>query len=61
MNGNKGRCPIKVKNFFYPEEFKYSKEEASNYDFGVLELEEELEETNGYVGIDAREVNTEGV
>ena len=48
-------------NFFYPEKFKYSKEEANNYDFGILQLEEELEEANGYVGIDAREVNTEGV
>ena len=35
--------------------------EASEYDIGVLELEEELAEEYGYLGIDSRENNIKGV
>ena len=59
MNGKQGRKPIKVKHFHYSEEYK--KNGASEFDFGVLELEEDLEETNGYLGIDARLNNADGV
>ena len=55
INGQKGRPPIKVKEFHYPREFRTLEGgKASEYDFGVLELEEELKETNGYLGIDTR-------
>ena len=60
MNGKEGRASVKVKSFHYTEEYK-NLEDGSGHDFGVLELEEDLEETNGYLGIDAQPNNADGV
>ena len=59
MNGKKGRKPVKVKKYYYPEEYRASGEKE--YDFAVLELEEKLDNTYGYMGIDMRNNNDEGV
>ena len=61
MNGSHGRVPIKVKKMHYPEEFRMLKEKISEYDFGVMELEDELDEIYGYLGIDTSSSYVEGV
>ena len=50
-----------MKKIYYPEEYrKKSKKDISN-DFGIVELDGDLEEEYGYLGIDTRENNLEGV
>ena len=56
IKGKAGRC-LKVKKAYYPEEYKILRDsEASEYDFAVLELENELNEEYGYLGIDFKDI-----
>ena len=50
---------MKVKKAYYHENYakKSDPREASLYDFGVLELEEDLAEEYGFLGIDTRKEN----
>ena len=51
-----------MKKFYFREEYRKAKEDEENkYDFGIVELEEEMEEIYGYLGIDTRSENAEGV
>ena len=61
MNGKKGRAPVQVKNFYYPEQFKSMKDDAVEFDFGVLDVAEDLQEVNGYLGIDVGKRNVENI
>ena len=65
INGKKCGRTVKVLNSYYPEEYaKTAKaEEASYYDYGVLELDANVEEDYGYFGIDMEDenVNTEEI
>ena len=58
INGKKGKS-YKVKELRYPEKFK-TEENKSNDDFCVMELEESLENI-GYLSIDFRKENIEGM
>ena len=58
VNGKIGRS-FKVKKAFYPEEYKSVKLNESEFDFAVLELEHDIKEGYGYIGIDMRDGNTE--
>ena len=57
MNGSKGPRSVKVKRSHFPIEYENLEENHSEYDFAVLQLEEELEKIHGYLGIDTREGN----
>ena len=60
-NGEVGRS-YAVKKCYYPPEFETLPEkDKSEYDIGVVELEEDLSGRYGYLGIDASEENLEGV
>lgn len=41
---------FKVKKFYYPKE--YEKDEADNYDFAILEIEEKIGKKYGTIGLD---------
>ena len=61
INGKEGKA-MKVKRYHYPQEYKmYENTKAIKYDFGVLVLEESLSEIHGYLGIDFRKENLNGV
>ena len=49
-----------MKKLYYPEEFK-GKKEKDQYEFCLMELEEDLEEKYGYMAIDFREENVKDV
>ena len=57
MNGKNGRPPVKIKKFHYPKEYANLKDKASEYDFAVMELEEDLSKIYGFLGIDTRTIN----
>ena len=59
LNGEEKGKKVKVKEAYFHEEYQksQSKKEATPYDIGVMELEEDLEEDYGYLGIDARKEN----
>ena len=61
-NQDKGKS-FNVKNRYYPEEYRttHDKSESTKFDFGILELENDLEEEYGYLGIDMSEDNAEDV
>ena len=52
-----------MKNFYYFEEYKNEEEEkpTTKYDLAILQLEQNLEKEYGYLGIDVRKNNMEGV
>ena len=59
VNGKEGKG-FPVKKFYYPLEYKTKTGmERSKYDIGVLELEEDISEEYGYLGIDASKKNVE--
>ena len=61
VSGDSGRPSIQVKQFYFPEEYSELKDGQENkHDFGIVELEEELDKMYGYLGIDTRSANTEG-
>ena len=61
VNGFTGRS-FEAVMVYYPEEYKVLAGSAANeYDIGVVELKEELEEDYGYLGIDASPSNATGV
>ena len=51
---------FRVKNQYYPKEYK-NNSKASEFDFAVLELEKEIGDYYGYLGIDVSEGNAEDV
>ena len=60
--GGSARPPIEAKQFYFPEEYCQLKGgEEHKYDIDVIELEQELDEMFGYLGIDTRKENAEGV
>ena len=54
VNGDQ-RESIKIKKCYFPQTYKTTKEEKliNENDIGLLELEKDIEETYGYLGIDA--------
>ena len=50
---NNTKPSVEVKSYYFPGEYTLEKD-YQKYDIGVLELEEKLEETCGYLGIDTR-------
>ena len=48
---------FQAKKIYFPEEYKHR--EDGKYDYGIIELEEDLEESYGYLGIDTRDNNIE--
>ena len=61
VNGFTGRS-FEAVMIYYPEEYKVLVGSAADeYDIGVVELKEELEEDYGYLGIDAMSSNAKGV
>ena len=57
INGDRGRS-YRVKKFYYPSEYKFANDkEKSKFDFGVMELEEDLSVKYGYLGIDTNTDN----
>ena len=62
INGKECGRSIEVKRSYFPDEYKeLSKGEENEYDFGVLELEEEQENHYGFLGIDMGESNIKEV
>ena len=61
INGKNGRKPVKIKRCHYPKEYRTLKENSSEHDFAILELEEALGENYGYLGIDYSGENIDGV
>ena len=57
MNGENGRIQVKITKCHYPEEYATLNNKESEYDFAVMELEEELEGKYGYLGIDTTNQN----
>ena len=58
INGKKYGQKVKVIKYFYPKEYiEKGLEEASKYDYGVLQLEDSLEDAYGYIGIDTSNEN----
>ena len=55
VSGDSGQPSVQVKKFYFPEEYIKAKDgEELQHDFGIVELEEEMEEMYGYLGIDTR-------
>ena len=49
---------MEVKRFYYPRQFKNRGEnERMQYNIGILELEKDLSENYGYIGIDMSKSN----
>ena len=58
LNGEEKGKKVKVKEAYFHEEYKKkSKKEVLPYDIGVMELEEDLENDYGFLGIDTRKEN----
>ena len=58
VNGNQGES-LPVKSYFFHEKYKTEtvENEKNKYDIGLLELEKDLLEDYGYLGIDSRGEN----
>ena len=56
-NKNKGES-YEVADYFYPDQFKtLPKKEIRQYDFAILELEEDASQAYGYLGLDTGKMN----